>query len=73
MERVAIMGSIMTVRAPEDLQDILSAQAKSLGLARNALVLQILWDWVENHPQGAAAQKAFPAAEIPPEDVRIST
>lgn len=28
------MGSIMTVRAPEDLQDILSEQAKSLGLAK---------------------------------------
>ena len=41
------MASIMTVRAPEELQEILSLQAKNLGLARNALILQILWDWVE--------------------------
>jgi len=37
----------MTVRAPSDLQEILSLQAKNLGLARNALILQILWDWAE--------------------------
>ncbi len=41
------MASIMTVRAPTDLQEILSLQAKNLGLARNALILQILWDWAE--------------------------
>lgn len=35
------MESIMTVRAPADLQNILSLQA------RNALILQILWDWTE--------------------------
>ncbi len=40
------MASIMTVRAPSDLQKLLSSQAKELGLARNALILQILWDWV---------------------------
>ena len=40
------MASIMTVRAPAELQEILSLQAKTLGLARNALILQILWDWV---------------------------
>lgn len=45
------MASIMTVRAPVDLQEILFLQAKNLGLARNALVLQILWDWVERHKQ----------------------
>ncbi len=41
------MANIMTVRAPTDLQKILSSHAKNLGLARNALILQILWDWVE--------------------------
>ena len=41
------MASIMTVRAPAELQEILSLQAKNLGLARNALIIQILWDWVE--------------------------
>lgn len=41
------MASIMTVRAPADLQELLSLRAKHLGLARNALILQILWDWAE--------------------------
>lgn len=41
------MERIMTVRAPADLRNILSMQAKYLGLARNALILQILWDWAE--------------------------
>lgn len=39
------MESIMTVRAPADLQKFLARQAKSLDLARNALILQILWEW----------------------------
>ena len=58
------MSSIMTVRAPTGLQEILSSQAKSLGLARNALILQILWEWTKSqgfnlenenadHPSGA--------------------
>lgn len=67
------MGSIMTVRAPEDLQDILSEQAKSLGLARNALILQILWDWVENRQQRETAQGNLPAAKVPPKNGKIST
>ena len=41
------MESIMTVRAPDDLQSILAQAAKNLGLARNALVIQILWDWAK--------------------------
>ena len=41
------MASIMTVRAPAKLQEILCLQARNLGLARNALILHILWDWVE--------------------------
>lgn len=47
------MESIMTVRAPADLQNILSLQAKNLGLARNALILQILWDWTEHQIKDA--------------------
>ena len=43
------MESIMTVRAPAELQSILTSQAKNFGLARNALILQILWDWAERH------------------------
>lgn len=41
------MASIMTVRAPDDLQKVLTEQAKKLGYPRNALVIQILRDWVE--------------------------
>ncbi len=58
------MSSIMTVRAPTDLQKILSSQAKNFGVARNALILQILWEWTKSqgfnledenadHPSGA--------------------
>ena len=43
------MASIMTVRAPDDLQRALSEQAKKLGYPRNALVIQILWDWVDRN------------------------
>lgn len=40
---------IMTVRAPDDLQKKLMEYAQAQGLTRNALILQILWKWVENH------------------------
>jgi hypothetical protein len=43
------MASIMTVRANEDLQELLMQQAKQLGLTRNALILHILWKWVEEN------------------------
>ena len=42
------MATIMTVRAPDKLQKILSDEAKPLGLTRNGLILQILWDWVDS-------------------------
>ena len=41
------MASIMTVRASENLQKILSESAKAQGYTRNALILQILWDWIK--------------------------
>lgn len=50
------MAKIMTVRAPDDLQNELKNQAKKLGYPRNALVLQILQDWVKK-TQLAAEQK----------------
>lgn len=52
------MSSIMTVRAPTDLQEFLSLQAKNLGMARNALILQILWEWAER--QGRQTDKDTP-------------
>ena len=41
------MTAIMTVRAPEDMQRKLSEKAQSVGLTRNALVLQILQEWLK--------------------------
>lgn len=41
------MQSIMTVRAPDALQEDLKKIAAREGLTRNALILQILWDWVK--------------------------
>lgn len=39
----------MTVRAPDKLQKILNIKSKHLGLTRNALILQILWEWIEKN------------------------
>lgn len=47
MKRGENMANIMTVRAPDELQRILTEHAKKMGQPRNALILQILWDWVE--------------------------
>lgn len=47
---------IMTVRAPESLQDILTKDAKHKGIPRNALILQILWSYVENKKESGCAQ-----------------
>lgn len=43
------MNRIMTVRAPDDLQLALSEAAQRIGIGRNALILQILWDWIKTH------------------------
>ena len=48
------MASIMTVRAPDDLQKSLKDHAKRLGYPRNALVLQILQAWVKQNDQKTA-------------------
>lgn len=38
---------IMTVRAPDKLQEALKKKAEEQGQTRNALILQILWEWME--------------------------
>lgn len=43
------MKSIMTVRAPNELQKILKSEAEKRGVPRNALILQILWEWVRKN------------------------
>lgn len=37
---------IMTVRATEELMDKLNKAAKDSGYTRNALILNILWEWL---------------------------
>ena len=41
------MTDIMTVRAPEEMQNELKHIACQWGITRNALVLQILRDWLD--------------------------
>ena len=41
------MENIMTIRAPERIRNELSKEAKRTGIPRNALVLQILSEWLE--------------------------
>lgn len=36
------------IRAPQALKDFLKEKAESMGITLNALILQILWEWVEN-------------------------
>lgn len=43
------MDNIMTVRAPADIRNSLTDLAKQLGIPRNALILQILREWVKAH------------------------
>lgn len=42
------MNPILTFRPPEELRKILRERANAKGLTVNALILQILWDWVKN-------------------------
>ncbi len=51
------MANIMTVRAPEELQKQLNEISKKQGLTRNALVLHILWDWIEHKENEMGKQK----------------
>ncbi len=44
--------TIMTVRAPEELQEMLKESAKEQGITRNALILQILWKWKADKEAG---------------------
>lgn len=56
------MSSIMTVRAPEELQSELKQIAAKRGFTRNALILQILQEWLERkqkekgHEENLASQ-----------------
>lgn len=39
--------TIMTVRAPDDLQIKLKQRANRHGMSRNSLILHILWEWIK--------------------------
>mgnify|MGYP005792322029 CR=1 FL=1 len=47
------MAKVMTIRAPDDVQKTLKKQALKLGYTRNALILQILREWMEQHKDRA--------------------
>lgn len=36
------------IRTPEKLKVKLQFRAKGMGITLNALILQILWEWIEN-------------------------
>ncbi len=48
------MAKIMTIRPPEELHNILKRTAKKSGYTMNALVLHILWDWLEKEEKSAS-------------------
>ena len=39
----------MLIRPPEDLKEILQGEAQRIGITLNALVIQILRDWVDRN------------------------
>lgn len=41
------------IRAPEELKKLLQNKCKKLGITLNALILQILWDWVKEENKTA--------------------
>lgn len=43
------MANVMTVRVPDELQNLLKKSASEHGLTRNALVLHILWEWADKN------------------------
>ena len=48
----------MTVRAPEELQEELKIRAGKQGLTRNALILNILWDWIRKEVDGKISRNS---------------
>lgn len=43
------MAKIMTVRPPDNLQQVIKEKAKEKGYTVNQLVLQILWEWIKKN------------------------
>ena len=47
------------INVPEELKDILKANAKSRGQTLTGLIRQILWDWVKKNEQGRLHKKGL--------------
>lgn len=47
------MAGIMTVRAPEHIQKLLTEYANRRGITRNALILQIIWEWIKENEKNS--------------------
>lgn len=47
------------LRIPPDLNTWLAQAAKKQGIAKNALILQILWEWAAHHGQGDEDKQIF--------------
>lgn len=43
------MNPICTFRPPDEMRQMLKAYAKKHGITMNALLLQILWDWLKKN------------------------
>lgn len=46
------------IRTTEELKKTLQKEAKRIGITLNALILQILWEWVKREGQGAVESGA---------------
>lgn len=44
------------INVPEELRDILKANAKPRGQTLNGLIREILWDWVKKNEQNKAGK-----------------
>ena len=40
------------IRAPEELKQALKEKSMKMGITLNALILQILWEWIEKKAGG---------------------
>lgn len=43
------MAKIMTVRPTDELKNKLQSEAAERGLTLNALIIQILWEWLKKY------------------------
>ena len=55
------MANIMTVRAPDEIQEYLKEKAQKRGLTRNALILQILNAWIDAQKQKNGKYESYSA------------